>query len=156
MQAPDAPAIESVKIQKALGYIEIKWLAPNTNGAVIEGYTLKIEQRLGQIWHEQDCGGLELECHIPFSKLYSAPFNLRLGDTLKFKVLASSDQGDGPYQNGQILFAFEPLAPIEVRDSGSDQTQIGVAWDAPDAQGSPITGYTVRYREIGSVEVTEV
>lgn len=148
VSAPDAPMIEYARVEQEQGLIAVKWSVPKTNGAEITGYKFVVKQRLGDINQVQDCSSApELECYISIDMLLAPPYNLKLGDIVQFKVLANSDLGDSPYASGEILLAFKPLTPEGPYIVNTNQDQIGLSWDAPDAQGSPITSYVVSYRE---------
>ena len=89
-------------------------------------------------------------CQITTSLLFKDPFNLVLGSKIKLYVTASSNFGDSVASEiGERLFAFPPLAPLNVesRAVNTNARQIGIYWQPPaDTQGAPIEQYKLEWR----------
>lgn len=72
---------------------------------------------------------------------------LTTGASYKFAVVAmnASGQASASTASAAVLIATAPAAPDAPSLTNVDGPTVAVAWNAPAANGSPITGYTIQY-----------
>jgi hypothetical protein len=108
----------------------VSWTAPDANGSPITGYTVTASDGVHTCTTT-----VALSCTVN---------NLTNGTAYTFTVTATSLLGTGPASaaSNSVTPAGLPTAPTGVVAAGYHQSAL-VTWTASDANGSPITGYTV-------------
>ena len=137
---PGTPA--NLKVSQAGGRINVSWDATiKDNGNPISGYIIQTSTN-GSSWSTQ--------VSSTKSPTPSASFPMPNG-TYMVRVAAINASGTGAYSNPSqpVLVAAAPNAPTNVSISLSGST-IRTSWSTPANNGSPISGYRIRYSQDGS------
>lgn len=142
-QAPTAPQNLSATVGD--GQVELQWSAPDNTGG--QGVTIANYQIL---YREQSAGGswsAQLEDGDVTSAIISGLDN---GSAYEFGVIAIN-QYEAESATSDIIVATPLTAPDIIDDLTLQvgDNQVILNWTAPNANGSTITGYEVRYRESG-------
>lgn len=127
--------------------VVITWVAPNSGGAPILGYTVVIIQSdgvsyAGEPYHCNMINNPDTTCTIPVETLRIAPFNLDWGTSVFVKVTATNLHGDSLQSdagNGAVI-TINPDPPtdvIEVYEQRSKST-IGITWTPPLFTGGAV------------------
>jgi hypothetical protein len=116
------------------------WDAPAyTGGRPISLYTLRWRPVGTAAWNENENEASDLNRVLP---------GLTPGQQYEFRVRAHNAVGPGDYQDTSQLFTtllLPPASPPRPTIDSIGATTARVNWSAPSAQGSTITGYTVRW-----------
>jgi len=139
---PAAPAAPTLTVGDAS--LIAQWTAPADGGSPITGYTVRYKLASATEWTEQAASGLSATIS-----------GLTNGSLYDVGVRANNERGNGPYSSAtQGTPATTPSAPAAPTLSAGDTT-LAVQWAPPDDGGSPITGYTVRWRVDGTSAWTD-
>ncbi len=125
---PDAPT--GLVATRGDGEVALTWVPPaGTGGATVTGYTVTAESGGGT------CSTSGTGCTV---------HGLSNGTAYRFRVVATNRVGDGTPSDWStsVTPAGVPGAPAGVTATASDG-QADVSWQAPDGNGSPVTGYAV-------------
>lgn len=80
---------------------------------------------------------------------------LTFGTTYEFKVEARNSYSYSSYSETiTLLCAFKPEPPLVISTTNTNEL-VTVSWDELVANGSPITGYRLFYRESDDTTFTE-
>ena len=128
--APDAPAKPTATVDGRTA--TVTWDAPAANGAPIQGYTITGTNGAGTVTVDGDTT--------------EAVFTgLTRGQSYRFTVTATNtvgDSEDSTQSDAATIAALAPDAPAKP-DASVDGRSVTVTWDAPAANGSAITSYTI-------------
>jgi len=134
---PSAPAAPTIQLGNA--QLTVTWSAPADGGSPITGYTVRYKLVSATAWTEQAASGSPATIS-----------GLTNGSEYEVQVRASNNGGDGPYSaSGTGIPRTIPSTPAAPALAVGD-SQLTVSWDAPADGGSPILGYNVRYRLVGT------
>ena len=113
----------------------VSWTAPGSNGSAITGYVVKAYAG----------ATLVSTTNVNAPSTSTTVTGLANGTAYTFTVAATNAAGTGPASaaSNAVTPAGTPFAPSGVTATGGD-SQAGVSWTAPSANGSAITGYVVR------------
>ncbi|WP_156760754.1 Ig-like domain-containing protein [Microbacterium karelineae] len=141
-EKPGTPAASKIGNRAAT----LTWTAPSDNGAEITEYL--VEDYLG--------GGYEKTCKATVCTLDDLVNNREY----QFQVTAINEVGPSPSSEiSQVVRPdVKPEAPNAPRftlDAGDRDQRLGIAWNAPDSAGSPVTGYLVRIDDGRTVRLRE-
>jgi alpha-tubulin suppressor-like RCC1 family protein len=133
--------------------ISLTWGLPSDTGQLpIDDYLIQYKKDDG-VWTTEPDGTSTVTSY----RVYS----LTRGSTYSFRVAAVNALGQGPFTEvGPLKIASVPLAPVDVRVSGSTNSAIyssvarTVSWTPFDDGGSAITDYVIQYTSDGSTWVT--
>ncbi|MSV61056.1 MAG: hypothetical protein F2901_06755, partial [Actinobacteria bacterium] len=141
---PSAPTQVSAIADK-LGNIDVKWSAPNANGAAITDYV--IQSCAAKVCTTFD-DGTSTTTSVQVSKL-------PLGVAVTFQVAAVNAAGTGEYSSpsNEVVPASPPGAPTGL-DGTPDNTFVNLTWTAPVVTGGfAISDYVVQVCTGGSCVV---
>ena len=126
----------------------VTWTAPLDNGGTpIVGFDVSVYDEFGALI--DGLGGTAGPTDTSFEVT-----GLDNGTAYQFAVAAVNSAGTGPLSGlaGPVTPVSAPNAPtdvtavpVDVQTAGFDNGVVTVSWTAPDDNGSPITGYTVRF-----------
>ena len=120
------------------GTVALSWPAANANGAALTGYNISVNN------------GAARNVGVTTSYDYAGLAN---STTYSFRVQACNDVGCGPWSPADSATTWgEPNQPAPPSLSSSSGT-LNASWNAPAANGTPITGYNVE-RDPGGVRTT--
>jgi hypothetical protein len=98
-QAPEQPAVATLTILDV--YIKISWVPPTNNYLAITSHKIIIADSTNTfIENKEVCDGASVDamnlnfCSVPMSALWTAPFNLVYGTTIKARVIAINQRGE--------------------------------------------------------------
>ncbi|MEY4743975.1 MAG: hypothetical protein RIR34_1314 [Actinomycetota bacterium] len=119
-------------ITQGNGELTLNWVAPtNSGGLAITGYSLK-----------DDSGSAAISVPASSSSYTIKP--LTVGQTKNYSIAAKNSLGTGEYANfTAAVVAGVPSVPAAPTLSLRGTNSIDLSWVAPNANGKPITGYTV-------------
>jgi titin len=128
--APTAPGFPSA--QPGDGSAKVAWSASSDNGSAITGYT--ITPYIGSVAQAP-----QTFASTATSQVVTGLTN---GTTYTFQVKATNAWGDSPISTSAAIKVGTPTAPAwpSVKPGNGAAT---VSWQAPAANGSPVTGYTI-------------
>lgn len=129
--------------------VAVKWAAPVSRGSAVTGYTLEISPAPAN-------GVTQVTGITGTGYTWKGLAN---GVSYQFRVQALN-KADKPspwslYSAGVIPAGkpFQPVAPTAVRqESAVDGGVVNVNWSAPDNNGAPLQGYTLKVFENGALE----
>lgn len=88
----------------------IGFFAPDTNGALITAYTIKIAGLDDQFYESQECYDTltpgthdYFSCTVSFTTLRAAPFNLIYGSLVAVIVQATNNIGSGEFSQPNVM-----------------------------------------------------
>ena len=139
-QAPDVPNAPSITADHlSLG---VSWTAPSSNGSDITDYDVRYCAVSGS-----SCGAWQDKSHAG-TAVTATITGLTNGTTYRVQVRATNSAGtSGWSDSGTGVPATQPPdVPSSVTVTTGHQS-LGVSWTVPEANGSTITGYTVRHCE---------
>ena len=139
-QAPDVPNAPSITANHlSLG---VSWTAPSSNGSDITDYDVRYCAVSGS-----SCGAWQDKSHAG-TAVTATITGLTNGTTYRVQVRATNSAGtSGWSDSGTGVPATQPPdVPSSVTVTTGHQS-LGVSWTVPEANGSTITGYTVRHCE---------
>ncbi len=143
---PDAPA--RPRLTPGDEQVTVEWDAPDDNGERIIGYIVAHRRIGGGDWKSQT-----------FTRSPTQRTITGLENDTQYQFRVRAINGLGPQAAGDwspiatatpTADAQPPDAPARPRLTPGNE-QITVEWDAPDDNGTPITGYIVEYREGGFI-----
>jgi hypothetical protein len=131
--APNAPSATAGDTTSVL-----TWAAPPDGGSAITGYAVQRSLFGGAFTSQPGCTGLG-------AVLTCTATGLNNGTSVRFRVAAISDAGQGPWSaaSSAITPYGVPGTPDQPMAIAGIQT-ITVDWNPPSRNGSEITGYVVR------------
>lgn len=142
--APEKPSYANMMCTaKDLCTMRLDWTEPSGRGGKIQNYN---------IYHRTNGNGefekmlsTDLETHTILKKLVP-------GVQHEFKVQAVSQEGNGDFSTPLVTGtpAEVPAAPLKPVFGDITGTTAKLTWDAPAANGSPITGYRITFQVGGS------
>ena len=122
--------------------LEVSWEEPEGNGAPITEYTVRWKSG------DQDYGSDRQASALADATSYTI-MNLMNGTPYDVQVKATNRIGDNAWSSAATDTPLESLGAVpdapDVIVTASDE-QLTVSWDAPDANGAAITGYTVQWK----------
>ena len=135
--------------QKSPTAITLSWSAPSdTGGLPIDDYLIQ---------YRIDAGAWTTEADGTSTQTSYRVFGLTRGSTYSFRISAVNALGTGPSSEvGPFKMASVPLAPVDVRVSGSTNAAIyssverTVSWILFDDGGSAVSDYVVQYTSDGA------
>jgi hypothetical protein len=134
--APDAPGAPTAsRVDTALGgRVDVSWAAPADNGDAVKAYYLDVYRDGDLVQENVEVAGTS----------YSLS-DLVTTSSYSFAVSARNKAGEGDTspRSSAVTPYGRPLAPTGVTATDDRGVPV-VSWKAADANGSPITGYTVR------------
>ena len=141
--APDAPLPPTVTAGNAV--LGVSWTAPNANGSAITGYGVRYCEGTATCddadWTDHSVSGTGLTTTIT---------GLTNGTTYQVQVNATNAVGTSDWSDSAtgmpVTSLLAPDAPLPPTVTAGNAV-LGVSWTAPNANGSAITGYGVRYCE---------
>jgi RHS repeat-associated protein len=138
--APGAPTGASASGSN--GAATLSWTAPSNGGSAITGYV--VTPYVGS--------RAQTPVNEPASPTNATLSGLANGGAYTFTVMAQNVMGKGVASgfSSPVTPAGTPSTPGGVTATPGNG-QVGVAWSAPAANGSPITGYTVKTYQGGSL-----
>ena len=137
-QVPDAPG--APQLTAGNEQITVEWDAPDDNGSPITGYVLQ--------WLRTQSGFTTIAGEHRTSSTQWTITGLENDTQYWVQVAARNSEG---YSVWSPMATAAPVADAQVPDApGAPQLtagneQITVEWDAPDDNGSPITGYVLQW-----------
>lgn len=137
---PGAPT--GVTATRANGAAVVSWTAPASNGgSAITGYAVKAHLASAP-------NGAPVASASTTGATTVTVGGLTNGTAHGFKVAASNTAGAGPESaaSNAVTPAGPPLEPV-LNEPVPGTGQFTVSWSAPNANGSPITGYTLTTEE---------
>lgn len=154
-QVPETPAEPASSLETI--YVKLQWTAPSANFAAIVAYQIWIKDSAGLYIEELvHCDGSQqividaLDCRIPMTALWAAPFNLAQGALVSAKVRARNARGWSATSPANALGAAVATVPHQMvaptRGATTTDTTIQVDWLAtstPEDGGSPVLGYAL-------------
>jgi RHS repeat-associated protein len=112
----------------------VTWTAATANGSPVTGYTVKAYDGATLV-STQSAGAAATSATVT---------GLTNGTPYSFTVAATNTVGTGPVGTSNVVTpAGVPFAPSSVTATRGD-TSLSLTWVAPGANGSAITGYTVK------------
>ncbi len=138
--APQAPTDVMVAVASGTS-LDVSWVAPTENGgAEITGYS--VQYRDGSVspiaWTSVTPNVTGTETTIT---------ELTTGTEYFIQVAAINSAGTGTYSGEESgTPAAAPGAPTNLTITVASATSLTATWEAPEDNGSPITGYDVRHR----------
>jgi hypothetical protein len=144
---PDAPInFVEVYAQRTKSTLGVDWdAAAFTGGDVIIDYRISIAVQSGTF--SVLASGLASADYIAIS--------LTFGTTYEFKVESRNSYGYSDYSGVlTLLCAFIPEAPTTVT-SANENEKVTISWNAPTANGSPVTAYQIFIIDSASAFVQE-
>ena len=145
IQVPDAPRAPTLTANSSAS-MKVQWSAPASHGAPITGYAVRYRQAGAGSWTDWPHEGTSRTTTIP---------GLTAGYSYEAQISAISAAGEGPWSSEGSARIATPDRPALPSVSPSGPTGLNVRWTAPADNGSPITGYAVRYREAGTTPWTD-
>jgi hypothetical protein len=143
--APAAPAAPTVAADGTS--VTVVWEAPADGGSAISGYTVELASGSGAVV-SQTVSGSSVSASFP---------NLVRGESYTASVVATNAVGTSAASAASTratIEALAPSAPAKPTATAAGTTSVSVAWTAPAANGSAITGYSVVVSQAGSVVST--
>ena len=140
--APNAPVLSGVQATQ----ISVSWSGGSDSGSAITGYTVRYRVGTGS-WVERKVTSMS----------YSQA-SLAKKTTYEFQVKATNANGDSPWSGSSsaTTLATVPSVPTSVLMSAAAITSFSIRWKAPsDDGGSAVTGFDLRFREVGKTSWTE-
>ena len=145
-----APAVAwSPNLAPSAGQIVVTWTAPSVNGIDIYLLFYRIAGSSSVALEQDTSQGVD------FVSPATSPHTIKYllgGQRYEVKVQAA-DAAFNVLSTSDAVFANVPAAQVPTAPSAPaltpDDHKMGVAWNAPAANGAPITDYDVRYKESG-------
>ena len=132
---PDAPEIE---LARGNARLDVSWSAPAANGSAITGYTVQ--------WTSSSEPWDSTSPELTVTGTSAAITGLTNGTTYFVRVRATNGLGDSGWSVEASDFpAAVPEAPAGLAIRTYDHF-LTFGWEAPDANGYAITGYTVQWK----------
>ncbi|QBO36443.1 hypothetical protein EQG49_08160 [Periweissella cryptocerci] len=138
ISVPDTPVLTPIPGD---GQVKLTWTVPDDGGAPITGYTLRYKPTDSDdtAWVTYPTDGTATTATID---------GLTNGQSYDFEIAAINYLGAGAYGSTQAIPAALPAAPELTPTRGDGQVEL--TWTVPDDDGSPITGYALRYKPTDS------
>ncbi|MDN4642121.1 fibronectin type III domain-containing protein [Agreia sp. PsM10] len=127
--------------------VTVDWAAPADGGSAITGYTVELTSGSGVVTSQTVSG----------STLTASFANLVRGESYTATVVGTNAVGSSTASAASAsatIAALAPDAPATPTATAASTTSVSVAWAAPAANGSAITGYSVVVSTGGSVVST--
>jgi hypothetical protein len=143
--APSAPAKPTATVDGT--GVTVGWAAPADGGSAITGYTVSLVPSSGAPITQTVAAA---ETSVLFA-------NLVRGESYTATVTASNAVGSSSASaasDAAVIAALAPSAPAAPTVTATSTTSVNVAWAAPAANGSAITGYSVVVSAGGTVVST--
>ncbi len=121
--------------------IDLSWTAPDANGEAITGYVLQRKTGSGTY--------ATTTASIAASATSYSDTGLSPVTEYTYRLRAVNSRGNAAWSNEDSA-TTDPDVPdviddlVATKDATNGETQINLTWSAPDANGSPITGYTIQ------------
>lgn len=143
-----ATAPQSLTATAGNTQVDLTWTAPNSDGgSIITDYRIQYRLSGAATWSTLiDGTSTTLSARVP---------GLTNGSEYEFQVAAINGSGVGPYAAAVTATPFTvPGVPVNL-SATAGVTNVQLTWDAPITNGgSPITDYTIEYKESGAVSWT--
>ena len=160
-EAPDAPG-PATTVGETI-YVKISWTAPADNHATIDAYQILIADSTGAFVEDTaSCDGSTsavvsgLQCLIPMTSLWAAPFSLPQGATVQAQILAHNDRGWSGASTANSAGAEVEVVPHQMaavaRGSATSDTAVVIDWTAlasPANGGTAVLGYALYTDDAG-------
>jgi len=126
----------------------VSWTAPANGGSAITSYDVRYSTDGGTSW---------TSLGVAYAGSPAVVSGLTNGTSYRFDVAAINGVGASSYSDptSAVVPAGVPAAPTAVTATRGDG-QASVAWTGPSANGSALTGFTVRYSTDGGTSWTTV
>ena len=144
---PDAPTAPTVASGGQTS-LSVTWTAPADNGETISSYDLR-HRRTGTTSWTNVTNRSTTNYTITM---------LEINTSYDVQVRATNSNGASPWSSSGVgtTGAGVPSAPSAPTVAGLSSTSIRVSWLAPNANGSAISSYDLRYRRSGATSWTDV
>lgn len=145
---PDAPGTPTAT-PTFPSSLAVTWTAPVIDGGQpVTYYLVEYLDTSGATWLPAT--------PLPVSGTSTTLTGLTAGSTYRVRVTAVNPVGaSSATTSGDVHLLTRPGAPTGLTISAFTSTTVSLAWSAPaDTGGSPLTGYTVEYREPGAASWT--
>lgn len=145
---PSAPP--EVEAAGSAGAVDLAWEAPESQPAPLTGFHIIVSADAGATWSDVGTVGASSE---PSLRVTSYPGGvISDGVSYVFRVSALNSVGEGPSTASNA--AIPGLVTVPARAAAPLATggveRLAMSWVPPADGGSPITGYSARYRIVGS------
>ena len=150
--ASSPAALTAPTVTTGDGQLTVDWIVPRSNGSAISGYDVRYRNciktnsdaavltcasnpELGP-WTDQDVLGKDNTTYTIAGRTN--------GTAVQVRIRADSEQGESPWSSPVIgMPRGKPDAPVMTVTSGN--RRLVVTWPAPNAKGSTVTGFKLRW-----------